>query len=462
MNRTLAVALAAALCAVAQPETPAKQTPPEGGTPKPFRVPPRQSWKLDNGLQVSTVVYGRIPKAIVRAVVRAGNVNEGPNQTWLADLTADMLKEGSGSRSGAQTAEAAAAMGGSLTVSATSDQTVVNLEVLSEFAPQAVALVADVLRQPAFPESEVARLKNDLVRRVVVYRSQPQSIADELFYKALYPEHPYGRLFPTEAMVKAYTVEHVRDFYNAHFGAARTRVYVSGVFDAAAVKKAVDTAFSGWTEGKPVKVEPPKPSMSPQFLTADRPGAPQSTLRIGLPAPHPAHKDYVPLQVTNSLVGGSFSSRITSNIREEKGFTYSPYSYMVTHPGDAFWVHASDVTTASTGPALTEIVKEITRVRNEAPPAKELTGFATNMAGNFVLQNSSPGGIIGQLSFVDLHGLGDAWLNSYVQRVMSVQPADVQRIAETYLDPKKMTIVIVGDQTKIKDQIEPFRKRGVQ
>lgn len=456
----IAVALSGALLAQTSPAE--KEQPPAGGTPKPFKVPARQSWKLVNGLQASTVPYGNIPKVIIRAVVRAGNVNEAANQIWLADLTADMLKEGAGERNGSQLAEAAASMGGSLSISAGSDQTTVSLEVLSEFAADAVRLVADVLQKPALPDSELPRLKADLVRRATVYKSQPQALADELFYKAIYPDHAYGRVFPTEAMVKAFTIEQVQTFFKSFFGAQRTRVYVSGVFDQAEIRKAIDSAFAGWAKGEAIVPDVPKPTTKPLFLTEDRAKAPQSTIRIGLPSPNPADQDYVSFQVTNSLLGGSFSSRITANIREQKGFTYSPYSYMVSHPRDAFWVHSSDVTTASTGAALTEIVKEIDRLRAEAPSQKELNGFEQNLAGLFVLQNSSPGGIIGQLSFVDLHGLGDSWLNNYVQRVNAVKPPDVQRIAETYLDPKKMTIVVVGDQSKIADQLEPFRKRGVQ
>jgi predicted Zn-dependent peptidase len=158
------------------------------------------------------------------------------------------------------------------------------------------------------------------------------------------------------------------------------------------------------------------------LITADRPGAPQSTVRIGLPVPSPAHKDYIPLQVTDSMLGGSFMSRITTNIREQKGYTYSPYSYVATHFGDAFWVHTSDVTTASTGAAMTEIVNEIEKVRREPPSTQELKGYEENLAGLFVLQNSSPAGIIGRLNFVDLHGLGDNWLNTYVQQVTRSSP----------------------------------------
>ena len=436
-----------------------KQQPPPGGTPKPFTVPALQAWSLKNGAKASMVSYGRLPLVVVSASVRAGNINEGPNEVWLADLTGELMKEGAGSRTGSQIAEAAASMGGQLVVLVGPDQTRVYIEVLSEFAPQAVQLVADVLQRPTLPANEVPRLKNDMLRRLAVSRSRPQAIADELFHKALYPDHPYGRVFPTEEMLKSYSVETVQKFYKSNFGAQRTSIYVTGMFDAAAVRKAISGAFEGWEKGPEVATNIPKPAAARSFHVSDRPGAPQSTIRIGLPVPHPAAKDYLALDVMDSLLGGSFMSRITTNIREQKGYTYSPISDIATHYRDAYWAHRSDVTTASTGAAMTEIFNEIERVRKEPPSAEELNGFQQNMAGTFVLRNSSPGGILNQLNFVDLHGLGDEWLNTYVQRVMAVKPGDVQRVAETYITPNKMTTVVVGDQAKIKDQLAPFRQQ---
>ena len=290
------------------------------------------------------------------------------------------------------------------------------------------------------------------------YRSQPQVLASELFRHAVYADHPYGRLMPTDEMVKTYSLEDLQKFYKANYGAQRTRIYVAGRFNADATRKAIDQAFGDWDKGPAVATDVPKPKPQKKLITSDRPGAPQSTIRLGLPVPGPTSGDYVALDVTDSLLGGSFMSRITSNIREQKGYTYSPRSTVQTHYHDAVWVQNADITTVSTGPALDEIYKEIGKLRQTPPAGAELKGIATNMAGTFVLQNSSPRGIITQLSFVDLQGLGDSWLNSYVQNVMAVTPADIQRIAESYLDPNKMTLVVVGDLDKIKDQLAAVRK----
>jgi predicted Zn-dependent peptidase len=189
----------------------------------------------------------------------------------------------------------------------------------------------------------------------------------------------------------------------------------------------------------------------------DRPGAVQSTLRLGLPVQiSPGHPDYIPLEVTNSLLGGAFTSRITNNIREQKGYTYSPFSQVVPRYRTAAWQESADVTTKFTADSVREIQMEINRLRKEPPDAKELKGIQNFMDGIFVLRNSSNQGIIGQLGFVDLHGLTDDYLKTYVQRVNAVSREDVQRITETYLDPGKMTLVVVGDKGKIEDSLKAF------
>jgi predicted Zn-dependent peptidase len=454
MNRVIVMGVLALCCLSAQE----KETPPAGGPPKPFKVPARQTSALKNGVRITTVPYGVIPKATISVIVRTGNVHEAADQIWLADLTGDLMKEGAGSRNGTQIAGEAARMGGQLGIAVGPDQVNISISVLSEFANDAVALLADVVQRPTFPEGELNRIKTDKLRQLSVALSSPGAIADDLFRKAIYPDHPYGRIFPTEAMLNGYTIENVRKFYKSNFGAKRTHVYVAGRFDPS-VARSLTSAFENWAPGAEQAYPPAKPVAAKELITSDRPGAAQSTVRIGLPAPDPSNKDYIPMQVTNALLGGTFMSRITTNIREQKGYTYSPYSLLSSEYHQAFWVENADITTDKTGPAITEIIAEINKLRRNPPPAKEVEAIQAAMSGTFVLRNSSPDGIINQLAFVDLQGLGDDWLKQWVQRVNAVKPGDIQRISETYLNPDKMTLVVVGDLAKIKDQIAPFNSK---
>lgn len=462
----LSLALITSLAAIAQqtpaaPSQPARQSPPAGGPPRPFTLPQKQVFSLPNGLQVTMVPYGNVPKVTVTASVRAGNLNESADQVWISDITGRLIKEGgTTSRSSTQVAQEAASMGGSIDVFSGADQTQLTGDVLSEFAPKIVALLADVIQHPLLPDSELPRIKQDSLRTLAIARSQSQPLAHERFMKALYPDHPYGRLFPTEEMLNKYVIADVQKFYKGNFGAARTHIYVVGKFDAAAVKKAVTEAFTSWPHGPEPLLNIPKPVNKRDFALIDRPGAAQSTVYVGLPTIDPSQPDYVPLGVMNSLLGGSFGSRITSNIREQKGYTYSPNSTVSPRYRDGYWAEVADVTTAVTGPSIKEILFEVDRLRKEPPPADELKGIQDYLAGLFVLRNSSRAGIIGQLNYVDLHGLGDKYLETYVQRVYAVTPQQVQQLAQKYLPTDKMTIVVVGDKSKISDQLTPYQNTG--
>jgi predicted Zn-dependent peptidase len=177
---------------------------------------------------------------------------------------------------------------------------------------------------------------------------------------------------------------------------------------------------------------------------------------MGMPVIDPSKPDWDALFLMNVLLGGSFSSRITSNIREAKGYTYSPNGQLSNRYHDAYWAETADVTTNVTGPAVKEILGEVDRLQAEPPSDKELKGFQNYRAGVFILQNSSRGGIIGQLEFVDLHGLPADYLNGYVKRLYAVTPAQVQQMAKKYIQDDKATIVVVGDKKVIEEQLKPF------
>ncbi len=431
-----------------------KQTPPEGGTPKDFKLPAKQTFALDNGLNVALAPYGTLPKVTASLMIRVGNINEAADEVWLADLTGNLMKEGTQTRSATQVAEEAASMGGQVNVGVGDDQTTINGDVLAEFGPGLIKLIADIARHPLLPESELPRLKKDLQRQLSIQKTQPQLITLEKFRQALYPDHPYGRVFPTETMIESYTIDKVRGFYHANFGAARARLYVAGRFDEKAVTTAIREAFGDWAKGADAMTNIPQPVTKRAVHLVDRPGAAQSTIYFGLPVVDPSHQDYMALLVTNTLLGGFFSSRITANIRENKGYTYSPNSAISNRYRDAYWVQVADVTTDVTGPALKEILYEINRLQSEAPSEEELNGIKNYLAGVFVLQNSSRGGIVGQMGFLGLHGLSDSYLTEYVKNVFALTPADVQRIAQQYLRDEEMTLAITGDVKKIKAQVE--------
>jgi len=188
----------------------------------------------------------------------------------------------------------------------------------------------------------------------------------------------------------------------------------------------------------------------------DRPGAPQSTIYLGMPAVSPSDADFIKFTVMDSLLGSSFGSRITSNIREAKGYTYSPSSMMWNRFKTGYWIETADVTTEATGASVKEILFEIERLKSEPPTAAELQGIKNYLVGIYVLQNSARTGVIGQIESGNYNELGKNYLDTYVQNIAAVTPADVSAMAKKYLSADKMTLVVVGDRSKIDEQLKPY------
>jgi predicted Zn-dependent peptidase len=455
IRRLLAMAAAASLAVspvLAQAQQDFPPMPP-AGMPKPFALPAAETYALPNGMQVTLLRYGSIPKAAVGLRVLAGNLNQGEN-IWLPVLAGQMMREGAAGKSAADIARLAAGMGGELGIGSGNHETSVGIQVLQEHAAKAVQLVADVARRPDFPASELPRVLAGLQRNLAVAKTQPGTAADVALARAYYgPDHPYGQPIPTDAQLAAYTIDDLRRFHAENFGARRAQLYVAGQFDPAEVKAAIAEAFGDWQRGPERLSLPATPQPGPKVLLVDRPGAPQSTIRIAFPAPLIGSESDLPFRVTNALLGGAFNSRITQNIREQKGYTYSPGSSIGYNPREARWTFNADVTTAVTGPALKEVIGEIRRLQTEPPTPAEATGMRTYLAGIFVLQNASANGLINSLANRDFHGLPANWLDNFVPGVLATTPEQMQSLATQWLPLDKATIVVVGDLATVEPQL---------
>ncbi len=419
-------------------------------------LPARRIEAVGSGIKATLVSAGVVPVAGIRLVVRAGSADVQAGQTWLDRFVHDYLREGTEALDAGSFAAALAELGGSLSVSGDEHTTTLSTEVPSENAPAALRLLASVARTPRFPSTAAERLRDDLERTRAIAGAQPGWLAHAAFRGALYGSHPYGTVIPSQAEIAGLTVEAARDFWRSRSGGSNVRLMVAGRFDGDAILEAASESLSGWDGPEQSTVAPPTAQTERVVHYVERPGAEQSTLQIGLRVPAPGHPDYVPLEVLNALLGGSFYSRITLNIREDKGYTYSPRSSISSRPGDAYWAEGADVTTNVTGASIREILHEIERLRAEPPAEDELRGIINYVSGSFVIRQATPGGILNHLEFLDLHGLDTTYSANYVARVREVTPAEIQRLAQAYLDPAKMPIVVVGDRGQVEAQVAEF------
>jgi zinc protease len=454
---TLVLALVFVLTpTVATSQTP-KEKPPAPGAPTNFRLADHRTFTMQNGMRVTLIHYGSVPKAVVSLEIRTGAIDEPPYGAGLAGLTADMLLQGTVARSAVRISRDAADMGGSIGASAGAVATMIGGEVLSEHTARFIALISDVARHPGLDKADFERVRANALRDLAINMQNASNIARQQWRYQVFPDHPFGRPYSSEATLKALTMGHVRNFLDDNYNATRAHLYVSGVFNDAAIEKEIRYDFSDWVAGPGPTVVRVKPVAERQVAMVDRPDAVQSTMIVGLPVLDPKSPDFTKFEVADALLGGAFGSRITSNIRENKGYTYSPYSQIWKHQSASYWIESADVTTKDTGNSLMEIFAEIERLRNEAPPAIELDGIKQNIVGIFTLRNSSRDGMVGQLRYVDEQQLGESYLTEYVRNVMAVTPEDVRRMAQQQLDPNRMTIVVVGDRKTVEAQIAPYR-----
>ncbi len=430
----------------------AREQPPAPGPAHKFIIAPTQVVELENGLKTTFIPFGKVPKVAIEIVVHSGEL-DGGNQTWLPGLAGALMKEGTQLRSSEAISQQAALMGGEVGLSVGSEETKLSIDVLSEKAPAALQLLAEILTQPALPEHEFPRLLQDRLRDLSIARTQTETIAAEAFDALMYPDHPFGLPLPTEAQLSKYTIEDVKRFYRENFGAQRTHIYIAGQFDRIALENTLRASLAKWSRGPAPLALPPTPSRKLQVRLIDRPGAPQSTIRLGIPVIKVTDPTFMQLSMANTVLGGSLVSRITENLRETHGWAYSPSSSIAAQSSDATWVEGADVTTDATAPAIAEIFSEIRRLQSEAPGDAELTAAKNYRNGIFVLSNATREGLISQFAFMDLLGLPQDWLTTYIERMYAVQPAQISAAVRTQIDPKQMTLVVVGDMKKVRASI---------
>lgn len=454
IRRSFALA-AAALLALPSAAL-AVQQPPKAGPPRPVVIPVATNYTLANGMRVTLVPYGAVPKITAYLVTEYGGNDETASDTGDAALVARLLPEGTATQSADQIAARASLDGGSVRSGSGATTSYVGTDALSERAADAIGLIADVARTPSFPDAAFTRVSANMLRSNAVARGRAQVAASQRWNGIMFAGTSFGRTLVDDAAIKAATAAGVRAFYQRNTGALRSHLYVIGRFDDAAVRNAVDAGFSSWASGPARPTRAALAYAAPARVFIDRPGAVQSTIILGTRVPPATNKDRIAIVVADSLLGGSFASRITQNIREAKGYTYSPFSSVDEYPANSAWYEQADVTTNVTGAALTEIFKEVRRLGDQQPPQAEVDAIERYLSGSFVLGLSTRFNVLSNLWQLDELGLPPTALTNYVTDVRAVSAADISRVVKTYLTPDKMTLVVVGDKSAVAPQLTQF------
>ncbi len=420
--------------------------------------PRRTRSTLANGLEVVLVEARAFPKITAQLLLRSGNVVTARTAPGLAEMTASVVRTGTASRTSRQIEEDLRRMGADLGIGAGADSSAISFAGLAEFSAGLLGLVADLARNASFPAEEFERERRQRLEELRIERATPGFLAGERLRKALFGAHPYAQVAPTEAQVEAYRREQLVEFYRQYYRSGNALLIAVGNFTAGEMMKQIENAFGDWPAGKPARSQEPAPPevRGRRVYLVHLADTVQTQVLVGNRAITRQHPDWHRLALANSIFGGAFNSRLVMNLREQKGYTYSPRS--AVHPlrqHGYFSVHAAvrnDVAAAT----LAEIFYEMDRMRALPAGVEELADARNYLSGVFSLGLGTQDGLAGQLATVYLNELPEDYLETYRDTIRALTAEDVLAAARRYFDSANAQIVVVGDRKQVQEQAALF------
>ena len=438
-------------------QTPASERPGVGPE-RPFQLAPRVERTLPNGLRAIVTRQTAVPKVTVTLTVLSGYSSDPADETGLANLTADVIQEGTKTKTSREIRRQVFGMGGTLTSAVSQDYSSLTVRGLAEFAPELVDLIADVAMNPTLPADEIAILKQQHLQNAAQQKASPQFLANQVFRRALFGGHPYARTSETDATLQAIDRAKIEAFYRTSYRPNNAFLLVVGAVDADQVMASIEKAFGGWARGDvPRPSFPAPPALAGRHVYfVQRPNSIQSSIALGNVAVKRSDPRWFDLSLANSIVGGAFNSRIVRNIREDKGYTYSPSSALIGFANAGFYRFGADVRNDVTGATLTEVFREIDLMRASGSDGAELQGAKQYLRGLFPVQTATQSGLANVLNNVYVFGLPKDYTETYRGKIAAVTPEQVKSAAAVLLGSEHSVIAIVGDYAKVKDQLAVF------
>lgn len=423
---------------------------------RPAKLPTVADTVLPNGLRVLAVRRAGVPLVELRLRVPfAGPSGRGAEtHAARAALLGDTLLMGTGQRSASQLAVDLQALGGQLSTSTDADRLAFGGSVLTTGLSGLLGLLAEVLTDATYPKEEVLGERDRLVQELAIARSSAGIVAREALMSRMYAGHPYALDLPSAGAVEAVRPRDLRTLHAARIAPAGSILTLVGDLSPARVTALVEKALAGWTSTATAGETPPVPEQTGRpALLIDRPGAVQTTLRLGGAAPSRTDPDYAAATLANLVFGGYFSSRWVANIREDKGYTYSPHSGIDHPPAGSRLVAGADVATDVTAAALLETVYELGRIATVPVRQEELDQARRYAVGTLALGTASQAGLAGVLSQLSAAGLGVEWLRTHPAALARVTVEDVLAAGARWFAPTRLTPVLVGDSSVVADAL---------
>jgi zinc protease len=431
---------------------------PQLAQARPVIWPARVHKTLSNGLEIVLVESHTIPKFTGELFFRSGNAMTAATAPGIGDMTATVVRTGTTRRTSRQIEEDLRRMGSDLSSGAGADTSVISFGGLVDFSNDLLELVSELAQHAAFPAEEFERERRQLIEGLRIERTTPGFLASERLRRVLFGSHPYGTISPTEEQVAKYRLEQLREYYRNFYRPGNALLAMVGDFEPQKMLAQIEKIFGSWTSA-PVEQapNPPLPEIQGRrVFLVHLPGSVQTQILLGNRAITRKHPDWLRLTLANSIYGGAFNSRLVMNIREEKGYTYSPRSGMHSLRQHGYFSVGAAVRNEVVAAALTEIFYEIDRMRETPVGESELDDARVYMTGVFSLGLATQDGLAGQLATATLEKLPEDYLETYRDRVMAITSADVLDAARKYFDSANAQIVIVGDRAQIESQVAQF------
>lgn len=462
MTKSFTLTVALGLALVAAPALIAQQTPdrskaPALGPAPSLKLPPIVKRTLSNGLPVWIVEMHKVPLVDVTLLVKSGSSADPVGKYGVANATADMLDEGAGSKTALDIADAIAFLGGSLRTGSDWDASTVNLHLPVAKIDDGLSVMSDVALRPTMAVAEFERMRKTRLTSILQGRDNASTLAGLAFSKVLYgATHRYGSpAGGNEVSLNALTVADLTAFHAKHYQPANAQLIVVGDVTAASIMPKLEKQFSRWANSGPLAKTtlPAAPAAVPRTIyLVNKAGAAQSQIRIGLVGVARNTPDYFTLDVVNTILGGSFTSRLNQNLREVHGYTYGASSSFSMRLAPGPFQAAAGVQTDKTIESLREFFKELDAIR-EPIPASDLNRGKNYQALGFPSGFETLSGMASELTQMAVYGLPDTFFNEYVPKIQAVTTAQAQTTAQKYIQPDKFAIVVVGDLSKIEKGI---------
>lgn len=430
---------------------------------KPFET------ELENGLKVVIFENNRLPLVNFKLAFFSGDAHESSDNIGLTSALASMLNEGTQNYSSKELAEEIERLGAGIGASSNSDYTIISASALSLYTNEIFRLMAEIVLLPTFPQNELDLYKQNTIEGLKFQRSQADFLATEQTARILYGEHPYAIVSPKPSDVEKITKAKLQEFHKEKFIPNNAILIVVGDVNRDEILTEIKNHFGTWQKGNVESLENlSTPERQNKTLTiVDRPGSAQSNIVLGNLAIERTNPDYFPVLLMNQILGAGASSRIFMNLREEKGYTYGAYSRFDTKKLSGEFEATAEVRTAVTGDSLKEFFYELNRIRDEKALEEELQDAKNFLAGVFPIRAETQEGLTGLIVSQKVYNLPEDYLQTYRDNVNAVTIEDVKRVAEKYIQPDKIAIVIVGDGEEIlvqakdyADEIEIFDTEG--